>query len=118
LKTKSVPENTIIKKKSKNNVTTDIINTYLNSSKNYNNEVTKLGIVKNSDIEYIQINDMNNYSNHASITDISTDKIQKEYNKVLQSKTGLEQLDDELKVVDYIMPIILNELSKTKNSYC
>lgn len=107
---------TVAKKISKKEITTDIIETYLSNSKIYNNGVIKWGTLKNSDIGYIQINDMNNFSNYVSETDISTDKFEKEYNKVLQSKTGIEQLDDELKGVDYIMPIILNELTKTKTA--
>jgi len=110
---KSISKKYPVKKKSKKDVTTDIINSYLSNSKNYNNGVIKWGIVKNSDIGYIQINDMNNFSNYFSNTEISTDKFEKEYDKVLQDKTGIEQLDDELKGVDYIMPIILNELTKT-----
>jgi carboxyl-terminal processing protease len=111
---KSISKKHTQKKKSKKDITTDIISSYLSNSKNYNNGVIKWGIVKNSDIGYIQINDMNNFSNYVSNTELSTDKFEKEYNKVLQNKTGIEQLDDELKGVDYVMPIILNGLTKTK----
>lgn len=116
LVTKNVSKKTTTKNKSKKDITTDIINTYISDSKKYNNGVIKWGIIKNSDIGYIQINDMNNFSNYVSSTEVSTDKFEKEYDKALQNKTGIEQLNDELKGVDYIMPIILNELTKTKTA--
>ena len=113
---KSVSKKTIVKKKSKKDVTTDIINTYLSNSRTYNNGVIKWGILKNSDIGYIQITDMNNFSNYISNINIPTEQFKKEYNKILQTKTGLEQLDDELKGVDFAMSKVLNELTKTETA--
>ncbi|WP_162014338.1 S41 family peptidase [Kordia algicida OT-1] len=101
--------------KSKKEVINDILSTYLNSFKGYNNGVIQWGILKNENIGYIVVTDMNNFSNYIPNQDLSVKQFDKEYEKVLETKSGITQLDDELNGVNFIMNRVLSDLVETKS---
>ena len=58
---------------------------------------------------------MNNFSNYVAKSNLSSRQFWEEYETVLETKSGLIQLDDELKGVDFIMNTILSDLAKTQS---
>jgi len=111
---------TIISKKSENSkskkeVIKGILTTYLNNIKSYNNGVIQWGILKNNNVGYIVVTDMNNFSNYIPDTDLTGKEFEQEYEKVLETKSGITQLDDEFKGVDFVMNKILSDLAETQS---
>ena len=102
-------------RKSKHDVIKAITTTYINKLKRYNGGVIQWGALKDENIGYIVITDMNNFSNYVSESNLSPKQFWDEYKTVLETKSGLTQLDDELKGVDYVMDIILSDLSETNS---
>jgi C-terminal processing protease CtpA/Prc len=102
-------------KKSKTELIQDISSTYINNMKRYNNGVIQWGILKNETIGYIAITDMNNFSNYVHDTTLSTIEFEQVYENVLNTKSGIQQLEDELNGVDFVMKKILSDLSKTRS---
>ncbi|NOQ92506.1 MAG: hypothetical protein GQ552_07310 [Flavobacteriaceae bacterium] len=115
LLTKKNEEKKIYKKKTKKDLTTDIINNYVNNLKTYNNGVIQWGNIKNSKTDYILITDMNDFSNYASSSNLSKKEFDIEYQNVLKTKSGIQQLNDELKGVDFVMSNILKDLANSKS---
>jgi len=103
------------KRKLKHEVINDITTAYVNKLKRYNNGVIQWGALKNENIGYIVITDMNNFSNYVSESNLSSKEFWEEYETVLETKSGLTQLDDELKGVDFVMDTILSDLSETQS---
>ena len=103
------------KKISKSDVLNDISNTYLNNVYAYNDGTIRWGTIKNKDIGYIAITDMNNFSNYVTNSNLSSDKFWDAYEKKLETKSGIEQLNDEIEGVEFVMHKILNDLSETKS---
>ena len=101
-------------RKSKHEVIKAITTTYINKLKRYNGGVIQWGALKDENIGYIVITDMNNFSNYVSESNLSPKQFWEEYKTVLETKSGLTQLDDELKGVDYVMDTILSDLSETQ----
>ena len=108
-------EKNLQKKKTKKDLTTDIINNYVNNLKNYNNGVIQWGNIKNSKIGYILITDMNDFSNYVSSSNLSKKEFELEYENVLKTKSGIQQLNDELNGVDFVMDTILKDFSNFKS---
>ncbi|NQX85211.1 MAG: S41 family peptidase [Flavobacteriaceae bacterium] len=113
LKIKHIVNTKIDSIKSKNEIITNISSTYLNCFNSYNNGVIQWGILKNENIGYLVVTDMNNFSNYVPNQDISAKNFDKEYEKILKTKSGITQLDDELKGVHFAMNKILSDLETT-----
>ena len=115
LVTSKVANNKLKERKSKQEVINDITTAYVTQLKHYNNGVIQWGALKNENIGYIVITDMNNFSNYVSESNLPSKEFWEEYESVLESKSGLTQLDDELKGVDFVMNTILSDLSETQS---
>ncbi len=111
------PEQPAIAKKktsrSKNEILTDLEKNYLISSKSYNNGIIRWGILKDNVTGYIAITDMNNFASYAPELSNDPAKFNAQYEKIKDSKTPLQQFDDELQGVDQIMKVILADFAKT-----
>ncbi len=119
-----VPDSLLIKneekqnrttKKTKSDVKTDIINEYVKDAKSYNNGVIQWGYLKNSQVGYILVSDMNDFSHYVSATNLSQKEFEQQYERRLQSKSPIEQFNDELEGVDYVMNRIINDLTNSKS---
>lgn len=100
---------------SKDQILDSISNKYLVTPFNYNNGVIRWGIIKNRNIGYIGIRDMNGFSNY--ITDsientITFDSVYKEKEKSYQP---LEQFKNEILGVEFIMDKVLKDLNETSS---
>jgi len=115
LRTKNPTNKKNKNRKSKKGVINDIVNTYLNNFKSYNNDLIQWGILKKENIGYIVLTDMNNFSNYIPNQDLSVKEFDKEYEKVLETKSGITQLDDELNGVDFVMNQVLSDLVETQS---
>ncbi len=115
LQSKNREEKKPEKKKTKKDLTMDIINSYVNNLKSYNNSVIQWGLIKNSKTGYILITDMNDFSNYVSSPNLSKKEFKLEYEKVLKTKSGIQQLNDELNGVDFVMNTILKDLANSKS---
>lgn len=102
-------------RKSKKEVINDILTTYLNNFKSYNNGLIQWGILKKENIGYIVVTDMNNFSNYIPNQDLSVKDFDKEYEKVLETKSSITQLDDELNGVNFVMNRVLSDLIETQS---
>ncbi len=102
-------------RKTKKEIINDILTTYLNGFKSYNNDLIQWGILKKENIGYIVITDMNNFSNYIPNQDLTAQEFKQEYEKVLETKSGITQLDDELKGIDFAMNKILSDLAETNS---
>lgn len=100
--------------KTKNEVLNDILSNYVSDVESYNKGTVQWGILNGENTGYLVITDMNNFSNYVSDTNLSTSQFWDEYDNILETKSGLEQLNDELKGVEYVMQKILNDFSKTE----
>ena len=115
LLTKNKEEKKPQKKKTKKDLTNDIIRNYVNNLNNYNNGVIQWGNIKNSNIGYVLITDMNDFSNYVSSPNLSKKEFELEYENVLKTKSGIQQLNDEIKGVDFAMSNILKDLANSKS---
>lgn len=100
---------------SKNQILDSISKKYLVKPFNYNNGVIRWGIIKNRNIGYIGIRDMNGFSNY--ITDsientITFDSVYKEKEKSYQP---LEQFKNEILGVEFIMDKVLKDFNETSS---
>lgn len=100
---------------SKDQILDSISNKYLVTPFNYNNGVIRWGIIKNRNIGYIGIRDMNGFSNY--ITDsientITFDSVYKEKEKSYQP---LEQFKNEILGVEFIMDKVLKDFNETSS---
>ena len=103
------------KRKSKKEVINDISTTYLNVFKSYNNGLVQWGVLKKENIGYIAITDMNNFSNYIPNQELTAQDFEQEYEKVLETKSGITLLKDELKGVDFVMNKMLSDLATTNS---
>ncbi len=97
------------------NLFTDILTTYLNGFKSYNNSLIQWGILKKENIGYVVVTDMNNFSNYIPNQDLTAQEFEQEYEKVLETKSGITQLDDELNGVNFVMNQVLSDLVETQS---
>ena len=101
-------------KLSKKQITDDITTNYLLETFNYNKGVLKWGKIKDSDLGYIQINKMNNFSNYVSNQELNNESFEKMYQEKASIQSALELFQDEIYGVDYVMEKVLNNLKNTK----
>jgi carboxyl-terminal processing protease len=78
-------------KKSKFDVSADILKHYVDNHKSYNKDVIRWGYLNNSEVGYILISDMNNFSNYISSSSLSEKEFQQQYDEKLDSKSPVEQ---------------------------
>ena len=100
---------------SKDQILDSISKKHLVTPFDYNNGVIRWGIIKNRNIGYIGIRDMNGFSNY--ITDnientITFDSVYKEREKFYQP---LEQFKNEILGVEFIMDKVLKDLNETSS---
>ncbi|MEP6806587.1 MAG: S41 family peptidase [Flavobacterium sp.] len=118
-----IPENLISKtnqlplkpKKSRNEVIQDIQKNYTEKIKSYNNGVIKWGFLQNSKSGYILITDMNNFANYVKDSEQDSKDFSKKYEAISKTKSPLEMFDDELKGVEKVMNIILDDFKGTQS---
>lgn len=101
--------------KSKKEVIKDLQQKYAEKTKSYNNGVIQWGFLKHGKIGYIVINDMNNFADYVPEQESDSKNFAKKYNEISDTKAPLEMFADELKGVDKIMGIILEDLKNTQS---
>ena len=101
--------------KSKKEVIKDLQQKYAEKTKSYNNGVIQWGFLKHGKIGYIVINDMNNFADYVPDQEADSKIFTKKYSKISDAKVPLEMFADELKGVDKIMGIILEDLKNTQS---
>ena len=116
---KSILENTEPSKTkntsiSKEQIQSDIINQYVENSKSYNNGVISWGKLKDKNIGYIEISDMNDFANYVPYKLQNSNKFDSIFNSVRNQVNPLEYFRDEMNGVNKILPIIKEDLKETE----
>lgn len=101
--------------RSKSVLLSDLKKTYLKGEKSYNGGVLQWGVLKNSKIGYILINDMNNFADYVPEDKNHSKDFTDLYEKVSSSKSPQQMFEDELEGVKKIMEKVLHDL-KGSNS--
>jgi hypothetical protein len=104
-----------IDKKSKGDVKADIIKKYVKNAKSYNNGVIQWGYLKNNEVGYILVSDMNDFPHYVTSSYLSKKEFQEQYDNKLQSKSPIEQFSDELVGVEFVMEKILKDFANSKS---
>jgi hypothetical protein len=97
---------------SKDQILSHIETKYLKESSSYNNGVIRWGILKNSNIGYIGITDMNDFAHYIPDQFQNTNKFDSIYNLKKSSVEPLELFQDEIKGVNWIMKRVLRDLNR------
>ena len=100
---------------SKNQILDSISKKYLVKPFNYNNGVIRWGIIKNRNIGYIGIRDMNGFSNFITNNVDNTITFDSIYKDKEQSYQPLEQFKNEILGVEFIMDKVLKDLNETSS---
>jgi hypothetical protein len=100
---------------SKTQIQSDILDKYLLSPKEYNSGVLKWGTIRKNDIGYIQITDMNGFSNYVPNQNMNSENFESLYEQRASENSALQQFRDEIDGVDYIMPKVLEDLQGKKS---
>ncbi|WP_428229533.1 S41 family peptidase [Flavobacterium sp.] len=93
----------------------DLQEKYVEKIKSYNNGVIQWGFLKNSKMGYIVITDMNNFANYIPDTAQDSKEFLKKYEEISEKKVPLELFTDELKGVEKVMEIILDDFRNTES---
>jgi len=101
--------------KSKAEVIKDIQQKYIETTKSYNNGVVQWGILKQSKTGYIVITDMNNFADYVPNPETDSKDFSPKYNAIRDTKVPLKLFDDELKGVEKIIKIILDDFKNTQS---
>lgn len=97
-------------KRKTNDVIQGIKDQYLENTHAYNNGVISWGRMKNANVGYILIKDMNNFADYLPPSEQSLPTFMKKYEEIKDTEQGLANFDDELNGVDMIMKKILEDL--------
>ncbi|MBU3822540.1 S41 family peptidase [Flavobacteriaceae bacterium XHP0103] len=97
---------------SKKQIQSDIVNKYIENPKSYNRVIT-WGKLKNKNIGYIGISDMNDFANYVPEKFQNSDKFDSIFNSVKNLASPLEYFQDEVDGVNKILPLIKKDLDKT-----
>ena len=100
---------------SKNQILDSISEKYLVTPFNYNNGLIRWGVIKNRNIGYIGIRDMNGFSNYITNDIDNTITFDSLYKVKEQSYQPLEQFKNEILGVEFIMDKILKDLNETSS---
>lgn len=100
---------------SKDQILDSISNKYLVTPFNYNNGVIRWGIIKNRNIGYIGIRDMNGFSNYITDSIENTITFDSVYKVKEKSYQPLEQFKNEILGVEFIMDKVLKDLNETSS---
>lgn len=100
-------------RRTKEDIIKNINDKYLVNTHSYNNGVINWGQLKGSKTSYIQIKDMNNFSNYIPTAEQHQPDFAKKYDKIKESKDPIVQFDDEHKGVDMIMKKILSDIKQS-----
>lgn len=101
--------------RNKNEVIDDIMKKYVPHLKSYNNGVINWGQVKDSQMGYIVIKDMNNFSDYVPQSQQNPKDFSRSFDRVKDAKEPLSQFEDETRGVDTIMKAILSDLKNTQS---
>ena len=101
--------------KSKQEIISDLQNTYVDNVKTYNGGVIQWGFLKNSKTGYITVSDMNNFAYYVPKSEQASKDFRKQYEAVSETKAPLVMLKDELMGVDNIMKVILDAFKDTES---
>lgn len=101
--------------KSKLEVINDLGNNYLQKVRHYNGGLVKWGLLKNSNIGYLVITDMNNFAEYVNNNITEAKDFRKEYEKVSETKAPLELFTDELHGVEKVMKLVLDDFKQTSS---
>jgi C-terminal processing protease CtpA/Prc len=107
----STTKNTAI---SKEQIESEIIYKYVENPKSYNNGVIKWGKLKDKNIGYIGISDMNGFANYVPKELENSEKFDSVFNSVRNQVEPLNYFRDEINGVNKILPIIKEDLKETK----
>lgn len=99
---------------SKEDVKSDIIEKYVDNVQAYNSGVIQFGFLKNTEIGYILVSDMNDFADYSISRNLSEKEVQNQYDKIKKTKSPIEQFSDELDGVNYIMDKTLNYFKNSK----
>ena len=99
----------------KKDVLDRITRKYLSKSYTYNNGVIRWGVTTNKNYGYLGITDMNGFSNYVPSSFQNTVDFDSIYTKREQSYQPLEQFENEIKGVAFVMDKILKDLNETKS---
>lgn len=99
---------------SKEQIQSDIIDQYVENPKSYNNGVINWGKLKDKNIGYIGISDMNDFANYVPKEFQNSDKFDSIFNSVRNQVNPLEYFRDEMNGVNKILPIIKEDLKDTE----
>ncbi|QDW21034.1 S41 family peptidase [Flavobacterium sp. KBS0721] len=100
--------------KSKQEVISDLQNAYVDNVKTYNGGVLQWGFLKNGKTGYISVTDMNNFADYVPKLDQDSKDFRKKYEAISDTKTPLAIFEDELRGVDSIMKIIIEDFKSTE----
>lgn len=100
---------------SKEKIQSDILKKYVDQPKSYNNGVIKWGKLKDKNIGYIGISDMNDFANYVPKKYQNTDKFDSIFNSVRTEVNPLEYFEDEINGVNKILPIIIKDLESSNS---
>ncbi len=100
---------------SKKKLLSDITSNYLKTSKSYNNGVLRWGVLKDSNVGYIAITDMNNFANYVPNELKNNDKFDSIFDEKRNQAQPLDYFKDEVKGANQIMMKVMNDLSHTKS---
>lgn len=112
LKTKPAVTPITAIRRTKNEIICAIKDKYLVTTHSYNNGVISWGKLKDRQIGYILIKDMNGFANYIPDSEQLQPDFEKKYDKIKNSRTPLLQFDDEHNGVDQIMDKILADIGK------
>lgn len=96
-----------------NDVLKDLQDGYLADTRSYNNGVISWGKLKDTQMGYILIKDMNGFANYISETEQQLPGFAKNYDKIKASRPALDQFDDEDRGVKMIMEKILADIGQS-----
>ncbi len=99
---------------SKAQVQSDIIKKYVENSRSYNHGVLKWGKLKNRNIGYISISDMNNFANYVPEELQNSDKFDSIYSSEIDRVNPLKYFEQEIEGVNEILPRVKNDLKNTQ----
>lgn len=100
--------------KNKKDLIADLQKDYINGSRSYNNGLIRWGFLKNSKIGYIVLTDMNNFSNYVTEADRNSKDFNRRYELKRESKSPLEQFNDEIQGVEKAMQIVQTDLRESQ----
>lgn len=100
-------------KEIKQKLKTKILETYIEKVNYYNSGLLVWGKLKEKNIGFIQISDMNDFANYNLSKELDENTFQKKYDSIMETKAPIDYFKDEIEGVNFIIPKVLKELNST-----